>query len=414
MQLKKTVSIHQALALASCSLLAGVQPARAQGWETEAGILFYNEQDRVQAVEPVVRVKKRFSEDEHITVQVVADVLTGASPNGAVPATAPQTFTSPSGEKTYTTPANETPLDPTFRDERMALSVEWGRPLGRELRGVFQGHFSGEHDYKSMGLSATLARDFNTRNTTFTGGLSYNKDEVDPVGGMPIGLSDTLLRARTGSMGEKDVLEALLGVTQVLNRNSLLQLNYTYGNDSGYLTDPYKLVSVVDAGGNPASIVHEKRPEDRTRHALYARTLTAFGRDVLHASYRYYRDDWGVSAHTVDLRYRLQFSGGHYLEPQFRYSLQNSAADFYRPYLPQGETVEYVSADYRLATMTTTTLGMKYGIPTRRDGEFALRIGYMLQTGEDHPAGAPGQLASQDLFPDTRAILIQLNYSHLF
>ena len=64
--------------------------------------------------------------------------------------------------------------------------------------------------------------------------------------------------------------------------------------------------------------------------------------------------------------------------------------------------------------MTTTTLGMKYGIPTRRDGEFALRIGYMLQTGEDHPAGAPGQLANQDLFPDTRAILIQLNYSHLF
>ncbi len=191
-------------------------------------------------------------------------------------------------------------------------------------------------------------------------------------------------------------------------------MNYTFGQDSGYLTDPYKLVSVVDAGGNPVSIVHEERPEDRIRHALYARTLTAFGRDVLHASYRYYWDDWGVNAHTMDLRYRLQFSGGHYLEPQLRYSLQISAADFYRPYLPQGETVEFVSADYRLATMTTTTLGLKYGIPTRRDGEFALRVGYMLQTGEDHPAGAPGQLASQDLFPDTKAILVQLNYSLLF
>jgi len=414
MQLKKTTSIHQALALASCSLLAGVQPARAEGWETSASILYYSEQDRVQAIEPVVRVKKQLSEDEHVAVQVVADSLTGASPNGAVPTTTPQTFTSPSGEKTYTTPANETPLDPTFRDERFALSVEWARPLGRELRSVLQGHFSGEHDYKSMGLSATLARDFNTRNTTLTGGLSYNSDEVDPVGGVPVGLSDTVFRERISGTEDKQVLEALIGVTQVLSRTTLLQLNYTFGQDSGYLTDPYKLVSVVDTGGNPVSIMHEKRPGEHTRHALYARTLTAFGRDVLHASYRYYWDDWGVNAHTVDLRYRLQFSGGHYLEPQLRYSLQSSAADFYRPYLPQGETVEFVSADYRLATMTTTTLGVKYGIPTRRDGEFALRVGYMVQTGEDNPAGAPGQLASQDLFPDTKAIMVQLNYSLLF
>jgi hypothetical protein len=345
---------------------------------------------------------------------VVADSLTGASPNGAVPTTTPQTFTSPSGEKTYTTPANETPLDPTFRDERFALSVEWARPLGRELRSVFQGHFSGEHDYKSMGLSATLARDFNTRNTTLTGGLSYNSDEVDPVGGVPVGLSDTVLRQRISGTESKQVIEALLGVTQVLSRTTLLQLNYTFGQDSGYLTDPYKLVSVVDAGGIPGPIWHEKRPEDRTRHALYARTLTAFGRDVLNASYRYYRDDWSVNTHTVDLRYRLQVSGGHYLEPQLRYSLQSSAADFYRPYLLAGETVEHVSADYRLATMTTTTLGLKYGIPTRRDGEFALRVAYLVQTGEDHPAGAPGQLANQDLFPDTKAIMVQLNYSLLF
>lgn len=414
MQLKKPGTLHQALALASCSLLAGVSPARAQGWEVDASLLYYSEQDRVQAFEPVIRMKKQISEDQHVAVQIVADALTGASPNGAVPASTPQTFTSPSGNKTYTTPANQTPLDPTFRDTRTALSVEWGRPLGRELRSVFQAHYSGEHDYKSMGLGATLARDFNARNTTLSAGLSYNKDTVDPIGGMPVGLTDVALRERTSEFGDKNVLEALLGVTQVLSRDSLLQLNYTFGKDSGYLTDPYKLVSVVDAAGNPVMYLYEKRPEDRSRHAIFVRSLTSFGRDVLNASYRYYWDDWGVNAHTFDLRYRLSFSNGHYLEPQARYSLQTSAADFYRPYLDQGVTVDYVSADYRLATMTTTTLGLKYGIPLRRNGEFALRLGYLTQTGEDHPAGAPGQLATQDLFPDTRALLAQINYSLRF
>lgn len=414
MQLKKPGSIQQALAMASCSLLAGVTTARAQGWEAESALLFYSEQDRVQAFEPVVRVKKQLSEDEHVTVQIVADALTGASPNGAVPSTLPQTFTSPSGNKTYNTPANETPLDPTFRDERTALSVEWGRPVNRDLRAVFGGHFSGEHDYKSMGLSTTLARDFNTRNTTLSAGLSYNRDKVDPIGRMPVGLTDVALRERLDGIGDKDVLEALLGVTQVISRNALLQLNYTYGKDSGYLTDPYKLISVVDAAGFPVSTLYEKRPEDRGRHAVFARTLTSFGRDVLNVSYRYYWDDWGVNAHTVDLRYRLGFSNRHYLEPQWRYSLQTSAADFYRPYLNQGEVVDYASADYRLAEMTTMTVGIKYGIPNRRNGEFALRVGYLIQTGNDHPAGAPGQLASQDLFPDTKAILAQLNYSLLF
>jgi hypothetical protein len=193
-----------------------------------------------------------------------------------------------------------------------------------------------------------------------------------------------------------------------------MQFNYTYGGEHGYLTDPYKLVSVVDAGGNPIDTLHEKRPADRARHALYWKTLSAVGKDTFNFSYRYYWDDWGVRAHTADLRYRFELGGGHYLEPQLRYALQSHAADFYRPFLREGETVEFASADYRLAEMTTSTVGLKYGVATRGGSEFGVRLGYMLQTGEDHPANAPGQLATQDLFPDTKALLFQLNYSLAF
>lgn len=133
---------------------------------------------------------------------------------------------------------------------------------------------------------------------------------------------------------------------------------------------------------------------------------------MLNASYRYYWDDWGVKAQTVDARYRFDF-GARYIEPHVRYSVQTSAADFYRPFLQQGESPAFASADYRLAEMTTTTFGVKYGMPFK-SGELSVRLEFVRQTGDDRPGNAPGQLANQDLFPDTEATLLQLSYSLLW
>ena len=40
--------------------------------------------------------------------------------------------------------------------------------------------------------------------------------------------------------------DLLVGVTQILSRRSLVELSYSYGKSDGYLTEPYKLLSVVD------------------------------------------------------------------------------------------------------------------------------------------------------------------------
>ena len=419
MQLKKSNSLRQALAVATCGLFAAAPTIHAEGeipvgkWEIDSSLLYYSEQDRVRAFEPVVRATKQITEDESISLKVVIDSLTGASPSGAVPLTTPQTFTSPSGNATYTTPANTTPLDPTFLDTRIALSLDWTRPFGTDRSIVYQAHVSGEHDYTSIGAGATIKQDFNKRNTTLTAGFAYNADTVQPEGGVPLGLTaqPTFPAVKTiaGGSDDKKVLDALFGVTQLISPSTIMQFNYTYGRDSGYLTDPYKLVSVVDPGGVPVQTIYEKRPDSRTRQALYWRGLTSFGKDVLNISYRYYWDDWDIKAHTFDVRYRFDF-GSQYIEPHLRYSIQSQAADFYRPFLRQGESVPFASADYRLSEMTTNTIGIKYGVPLKT-GEFAVRLEYLQQTGDDHPAGAPGQLATQDLFPDNKAILIQVNYS---
>lgn len=422
MQLKKPNSVRGALAMATCSMLSGVAQSAPESppaspdslWEVDSAILYYGESDpansRITVIEPVLRVRKEIDEDEFLTVRLVIDSLTGASANGAIPQPVPQTFTSPSGDATYTTPADQTPLDPSFHDTRGAVNAEWEKPLSETTRGIFSANASVEFDYTSLGLGATLARDFNQRNTTLTGALAYNLDTVKPVGDIPVGLSPmptstAVKKAKQGSTDTKNVLDLLLGVTQVIDRKTLLQLNFSYGMDDGYLTDPYKILSVVDTSGNLVGVDpyrYEKRPDTRTRQALYGKLVHQFGSDVANLSYRYYWDDWGIDSYTLDLKYRLQLGGGQYLQPHLRYYTQ-SKADFYYYALPAGSSPSFASADYRLADLDATTLGLKYGMALSDEAELAVRLEQMQQTsGGDAP------------FPDVTANIIQLNYSFRF
>lgn len=419
MQLKKKhKQVRRGLALATASLLGTPLVNSAQAleasseWEIDTSILYYSETDRVELYEPVIRARKDMGNDRFLSFKVVVDTLTGASANGAIATTSAQTFTTPSGNTTYTTGANQTPLDNSFHDTRVALSGEWEQPMSNTSRMILGLNASNEYDYQSIGLSGTFNWDFNQKNSTLTAGIAYNADTVKPVGGAPVGLTPMptypAVKATTGSSESKDVADLIIGWTQVLGKKDLMQFNFVYGDESGYLTDPYKLLSVVDGTtGDTNSYVYEKRPDSRSRQAVFWRWSHMFDEDVFRMSYRYFTDDWGIDSHTVDMKYRYEFLGRHYLEPHFRYYTQ-TAADFYHTSLIDGQTYDYASADYRLADLTTTTYGVKYGIDLDKHSEFSIRAEHMLQQAD--PSQVIGSQAAQDLVPDVEANMITLNY----
>jgi hypothetical protein len=116
----------------------------------------------------------------------------------------------------------------------------------------------------------------------------------------------------------------------------------------------------------------------------------------------------------VDLTYRWNFGNGKYLKPHLRYYDQ-SAADFYRRYLVDGETLPtHASADYRLGDMQTATYGLTHGRIVGDGHELTLRLEYYVQTGESHPADAIGNLRNFDLFPTVDAFILQVGYSFSF
>jgi len=433
---KKSVgNIALLLAAASVNLISTNSQAKESPWLVDSSLLVYSEAgSRVTAVEPIVALKKDLGDEHIFSLKMTLDSLTGASPNGALASNSPQTFTGPSGENNYEADAGETPLDDSFKDTRAALNINWEQPWGDRNKISFGGNFSKEYDFTSVGLNAAIARDFNNKNTTLSMGIAFEADQINPVGGTPVGLTATVYGEenenlkQTGSDESKDIVDLLVGVTQVINRHWITQVNYSYGSSSGYHTDPYKILSVLDDQGNPVNhpsaeidnwYAYENRPDERLRHSLYWANKIHLTEDVIDFSYRYYTDDWGIDSHTLDLRYRYEFAGNMYLEPHLRW-YQQTAADFYQLYIA-GSTqtnaglvnLDYVSADPRLAELTGTTFGLKYGIEFSRNSEFNIRVEQYTQSYDVNSSNLPA-LSGLDLAPDMKAMTVSVGYSFEF
>jgi hypothetical protein len=421
-------AIAAALAAATCALLGPGTPTVVVAQELEpldvdAALLYYGEADgRVQDLSFNATLRKELKEESFLNVTLAVDTLTGASPNGAVPSAGVQTFTRPSGKDRYSVQAGQLPLDDTFHDSRTAVDASWEQPLGRLMLLDVGLGFSTEYDYTHAGLNARIARDFNKRNTTLSAGVAYGSDNVNPVGGSPIGLAPMLEVGNTSNRRgdrSKNVTDFLLGVTQVIDRHTLVQLNYSLSRSDGYLSDPYKLLSVVDpitgepvtgpAGSGLNLYLYEKRPDLREKQSIFALVKRDIGGDVLDFSYRYMTDDWGIDSQTVELHYRFNFGADKYLQPHVRFYSQ-SAADFYHTLLFAGRPLPgYASADYRLGKLDTVTFGLKLGMKTRK-GEISTRLELYRQSGTPEPGADVGALTGLDLFPDMSAVIAQFGY----
>ncbi|MFT7681370.1 MAG: hypothetical protein ACI935_000824 [Moritella dasanensis] len=413
---KTFANISLTLAAATCVLAA---PAMAEtpeldSWDVDLGLLIYAESDdQVQAYEGALSVTKQIDDERSINVKGVIDVLTGASPNGAVAQNRAQTFTRPSGNGTYTTAAGDTPLDDTFKDTRVALSTQYQQQLNRLWLYSGGANVSKEYDYLALSINSALARDFNNRNTTASLGFAYAYDTIEPEGGIPNpGVPVDAVDNRLEDSETKQTLDLLLGLTQVINRQTLMQLNYSISDVSGYQTDPFKILSVVDSDGWANDYVYESRPDQRTKQSLFWRTkynLQPSGQ-VFDVSYRYFWDDWGMASHTIDTKWRMPLANSHFIEPHVRYYNQQ-AVDFYQVYLDEGQPIpEYMTADYRLGELQTYTIGLKYGFPIAGN-EFSVRLEYYLtQVSGDESLAKGAGMSGVDLYPDKSAVMLQSFY----
>ena len=384
------------LGAAACLLLASGTAARAQAPDStgsnqlEASMLVYGEKQRTNVVEPTAKITHLFGSGQALSAQLGIDVITGASPTGAIVSNQVQTVTSASGT-TSTASSSQLPTH-KFNDLRGVIDLGWLSPLGRFARSEMGGHFSHEKDYQSLGASERLSMDLFQRLVTVSVGGSYDHDGVFPVGGTPAPLSTSWVIVSHETQA-KDVATGTVGLSRILTRRWMVALDASRTMERGYLTEPYKIVSLVSPDSMVAvGSVTEGRPSSRDRRSLMGSSVYHLGgEDVLYLSYRYYWDDWGVISHTIDAHFRRDFDNRSFFQPHLRLYTQ-TAADFFTFGLPNGTPLPpYATADQRLGPLHSVTLGASYGfrVPDH-PGELTVRAEWIHQWGDGPAFGTGG------------------------
>ena len=202
-------------------------------------------------------------------------------------------------------------------------------------------NLSHESDYLSRGVSLLGSVSNESKNTTWTAGLGFNSDSINPSNGV-------VERER------KRVSDLLLGLTQVLGTHDIAQINFGHSMGRGYFTDPYKVM--------------DNRPRERNHTTLMTRWNHHFEGTggSLRSSYRYYTDSYGVKAHTLGFEYVQPLPRGWTVTPLLRLYTQ-TAARFYidadpatEPFPPNPPAdAVYFTEDHRLSAFGARTFGVK-------------------------------------------------------
>ncbi len=278
----------------------------------------------------------------HLKLEGVLDAITGATPTG-VPA--------PAG-------SDQVDLAELHPERRKAWNADFSRQFSRVNLALGLGN-SRESDYVSNGWSVNTLTDFNQKNTTLLAGIAGTDDKIK-VFYQP-------RRAR------KHTHDYVVGVTQLLDPLTSVSFNFTWGNANGYLGDPYRLVqknTELFPGVSLPLTFGETRPPDRDKWIALVglnRSLPAL-HGALDATYRYYHDTFGTTAHTVDLAWFQRLGEKFILRPGLRLYSQ-SAASFYYYNLDRTAITPtsgapraagpYYSSDYRLSKFESFNYGLK-------------------------------------------------------
>lgn len=190
-----------------------------------------------------------------------------------------------------------------------------------------------EHDYTSSTITFGLARSFAEQNTDVSFGLVRSWDEVYP-------------QTRTWRR-DKNVTTWSAGVSQVLGPRAIGQIEFTYSDLDGFLSDAYQVVTIFTPVWEAVSLVEPRHPGRRLRRAIGARVnVMTTEESSLRIGYRRYWDSWDVRSNTFDV-----LAQQHVLDRDltigiaFRRYLQSKAAFFEDRYTSADG---YVTVDSKL------------------------------------------------------------------
>ncbi|MEO7387812.1 MAG: DUF3570 domain-containing protein [Gammaproteobacteria bacterium] len=316
------------LLLTSPAALAGVLP------EERADALYhYYDGGGVEIDGPSLLVRKSVGEKVSVSLSYYVDTISSASIDVVT------TGASPDGYNEKRTQWG-TGVDYLRGDTTMSLGYST----------------SDENDYQADTLNFGISQDVFGGLTTISLGYGSGSDEVSRRGDPTFA-------------GNVDRHAYRLGVTQVVTRNLIMGFSYEAIADEGFLNNPYRRVRYVDVNeATGYGLQYEVYPETRASNAAAIRAKYYLPyRAAISGEYRYFTDDWGIDAHTVEVGYAQPFRSQWIFDFKYRFYTQ-SAADFYSDLFPYANAQNYLARDKELSTFQShgPHLGASYTFMDRQ------------------------------------------------
>ena len=120
----------------------------------------------------------------------------------------------------------------------------------------------------------------------------------------------------------------------------------------GLLATKYQRVYFTDGSERAETL-----PDNRFKIPLGVRANYFLGDNIiLRSFYRYYQDDWGLKAHTVDIETAVKLTPFVSLSPFYRFYSQN-AVDYFAAYAQHNSAETFYTSDYDLSKFTSNFFG---------------------------------------------------------
>ncbi|SHL11369.1 DUF3570 domain-containing protein [Hymenobacter psychrotolerans] len=247
---------------------------------------------------------------------------------------------------------------PSSSDTRYHLDLGLSRQLAdkRTIVGV-GGGFSSEYDYLSFNVSGSWARASADGNRELSVAGQVFFDKVTVI--RPIELRNTpeLPGGPTRQSYNLNIV-----YSQVLSQRLQAAVSTELVAQRGLLSTPFQRVYFRETGGAFGTAKAEVLPRQRYKFPVGLR-LTYYATDLVQVRgyYRFYHDNFGISAHTFELETPVKVTPFFVLYPFYRYHSQ-TAADYFAPYLQHSITDTYFTSDYDLAAFAAhkAGLGLRY------------------------------------------------------
>ncbi len=316
------------------------------GWQSQAGAPMGPGSEEATVEQAQVEVVARQGRLTH-RLWVPLDVITAASPD-AIDGDFPK------GVDTVSSASRQ--------NEAGSVELVTSYQADRRTEAFVRAGFHLEEMYRSWSLGTGGSRSLADDNAVVAASINQVYDWFDTF----------LINGTRVGHANRSSTNANLALTQLLSPTTVAHLNYGGTVQLGELGNTWNSVPLTTGVRGP-----EILPHLRHRHAFVGRIAQWLPwRGAIHAFYRFYVDNWGIVAHTVEAQLYQRLSPSVYVRVDYRVHVQQGVDFFTTRAAPDGG---YRTGDSDLASFVAQTWGAKLAVDLPfaqklRDAHFDLGV----------------------------------------